>query len=120
MSIIWGPAAYELFDWHTQNEGRYLLGNNSTEEESYMICDDGASPKLLGGDSGIVFPILANWQDFPEQEWHWVMRAALYFFGLGWSFMGVAIVADVFMVASTHTTRHRPRTHSDPHGDYRD
>ena len=47
------------------------------------------------------------------------MRAALYFFGLGWSFMGVAIVADVFMVISTQTARRRSRTHYHPRSNRR-
>jgi len=50
------------------------------------ICDKG------GG--GIFFPIFAD-----EHNWSTGLRAILYFIGLIWTFLGVGIIADVFMGA---------------------
>mmetsp|Transcript_56499 Transcript_56499/g.123823 ORF Transcript_56499/g.123823 Transcript_56499/m.123823 type:complete len:851 (+) Transcript_56499:48-2600(+) len=48
----------------------------------------------LGG-SGLLLPLFGD----AEQEWATGLRVVLYLAGLAWCFMGVAIVADVFMSA---------------------
>ncbi|CAM9804328.1 unnamed protein product, partial [Choristocarpus tenellus] len=45
------------------------------------------------GESGILLPLFGD----AEQEWPKNIRALLYLIGLLWSFIGVGIVADVFM-----------------------
>ena len=83
------------------------------------ICDVGASPQLFGGAEGLIMPLFATLPSNGEQEWSNGVRACLYGkryhvvansgtlhhsptppgFGLFWAFIGVAIVADIFMVA---------------------
>jgi len=73
---------------------------NSTVEPK--ICEVGGGGLLLplGGDS--------------EQEWPNGLRVVLYLLGLGWLFMGVAIVADVFMAAIEKITSKKTRKLVDP------
>mmetsp|Transcript_81474 Transcript_81474/g.174509 ORF Transcript_81474/g.174509 Transcript_81474/m.174509 type:complete len:826 (+) Transcript_81474:121-2598(+) len=54
-----------------------------------------ASPLVAGGDTGIFFPALGNTEvDMPDG-----LRVVLYLVALLWCFMGVAIIADIFMGA---------------------
>jgi len=46
------------------------------------------------GGGGNVLPLMQS-----EQEWPHGLRGFLYLLGLGWCFMGVALIADVFMGA---------------------
>lgn len=66
------------------------------------ICEKGGSGLLLplGGDG--------------EQEWPNGLRVILYLMGLGWLFMGVAIVADVFMASIEKITSKKTRKLVDP------
>merc|ERR1719265_473078 len=57
------------------------------------------------GDGGLLLPIFAD----ENEEWNDQMRAVLYLIGLLWCFMGVAIVADVFMAAIEQITSKKKR-----------
>ncbi|KAG8461248.1 hypothetical protein KFE25_002437 [Diacronema lutheri] len=64
-----------------------------------LICEPG------GG--GLFLPLFGE----AEQHWDTTVRAALYLLGLLWSFLGVAIVADIFMAAIEQvTSKTRPVT----------
>uniref|UniRef100_A0A7S4LQM0 Calx-beta domain-containing protein n=1 Tax=Oxyrrhis marina TaxID=2969 RepID=A0A7S4LQM0_OXYMA len=69
---------------------------------------DEAEPKICEciGDkcgSGVFLPLFSG-----EHSWNDGLRAVLYFLGLIWCFMGVAIVSDVFMSAiETITSKER-------------
>ncbi|CAK0870853.1 unnamed protein product, partial [Prorocentrum cordatum] len=52
------------------------------------------------------------WGGDDEQEWPDGVRAPLYFIALVWCFMGVALIADVFMGAIEHITSTRVRKFS--------
>eukprot|EP00927_Polykrikos_kofoidii_P041373 TRINITY_DN3527_c0_g5_i1.p1 TRINITY_DN3527_c0_g5~~TRINITY_DN3527_c0_g5_i1.p1 ORF type:complete len:892 (-),score=102.07 TRINITY_DN3527_c0_g5_i1:78-2558(-) len=67
------------------------------EGEEPSICERGGGGFLLplGGDG--------------EQAWPRTLRIVLYFVGLGWSFMGVALLSDVFMGAIESITAERVR-----------
>jgi len=61
----------------------------------------GGKPLILGGDTGgVVLPLLGD----TEAEWSDGVRAALYAIGLAWCFLGVSIIADVFMGAIEKVT----------------
>jgi len=62
----------------------------------YRICDV--------GQRGIFLPLIDS-----EQEWPTAVRAPLYLVGLGWCFLGVAIVSDVFMSAIERITSKKVR-----------
>mmetsp|Transcript_4793 Transcript_4793/g.13561 ORF Transcript_4793/g.13561 Transcript_4793/m.13561 type:complete len:907 (-) Transcript_4793:102-2822(-) len=62
------------------------------------ICD-------VGGRGSINLP----WFGDDEQKWPDGVRAPLYFIALGWCFLGVALIADVFMGAIEHITSKRVR-----------
>mmetsp|Transcript_29928 Transcript_29928/g.78894 ORF Transcript_29928/g.78894 Transcript_29928/m.78894 type:complete len:821 (+) Transcript_29928:87-2549(+) len=72
-----------------------------------MPCDN--LPELGGPDicqvdgGGLLLPLLGN----AEQEWPNGVRAALYLIGLLWCFLGVALIADVFMGAIEKVTSKR-------------
>jgi len=55
------------------------------------------------GGKGIILPLANDW------EWPNSVCVILYFVGLGWCFMGVAIVADVFMCAIEKITSKKKR-----------
>ena len=67
---------------------------NVTEALGPKICEQGGK--------GLFLPFFTT-----EHEWPVALRAILYCLGLGWMFMGVAIVADVFMVAIEEITSKR-------------
>jgi hypothetical protein len=46
-------------------------------------------------DRGLVLPLLN------EFTWHYWVRGSLYLLGLLYMFLGIAIIADIFMCAST-------------------
>jgi hypothetical protein len=52
------------------------------------------------GSSGMVLPVFGD----DEQKWPVALRAILYLIGMIWCFMGVAIVADLFMGAIEEIT----------------
>ncbi|KAJ1623900.1 hypothetical protein T492DRAFT_845170 [Pavlovales sp. CCMP2436] len=62
-----------------------------------LICEPG------GG--GLFLPLFGD----AEQHWDPKLRAALYFAGLLWTFLGVAIVADIFMAAIEQQRFQQPR-----------
>jgi len=57
--------------------------------------------KILGGNAGIFLPIFGAGE---TEDWGDTLRAVLYALGLAWCFMGVAIIADVFMGAIEEIT----------------
>jgi len=65
------------------------------------ICD-------VGGRGVISLP----WGGDDEQEWPDGVRAPIYLIGLVWCFLGVALIADVFMGAIEHITSTRVRKFS--------
>mmetsp|Transcript_33258 Transcript_33258/g.93452 ORF Transcript_33258/g.93452 Transcript_33258/m.93452 type:complete len:906 (-) Transcript_33258:43-2760(-) len=69
------------------------------------ICD-------VGGRGVIKLP----WGGDDEQEWPDGVRAPLYFIALVWCFLGVALIADVFMGAIEHITSTRVRKFSKEKG----
>lgn len=66
----------------------------AVEASTPRICEEGGS--------GTFLPLFGT-----EHTWSKGTQAALYCIGLGWSFMGVAIIADVFMVAIEEITSKR-------------
>mmetsp|Transcript_1113 Transcript_1113/g.2447 ORF Transcript_1113/g.2447 Transcript_1113/m.2447 type:complete len:823 (+) Transcript_1113:286-2754(+) len=65
-----------------------------------MVCDnlsggEGDPEVCEVGGGGLILPLGGD----SEQEWDNGLRIALYLIGLLWCFMGVAIIADVFMGA---------------------
>merc|ERR1719156_372947 len=69
----------------------------TTKEESPLICEVG------GG--GIILPLGGD----GEQQWPKALRIVLYLLGLLWCFLGVGIVADVFMGAIEAVTSKKKR-----------
>lgn len=63
-----------------------LLAAPALAEEKVAICEKG------GG--GLVLPLIPN-----EHEWSKPARAFIYSILLGWCFLGVSIIADIFMSA---------------------
>jgi len=78
------------------------MANATATTIEAKICEKGGSGLLLplGGDG--------------EQDWPNALRVILYLLGLGWCFMGVAIVADVFMGAIEKITSKKTRKLVDP------
>eukprot|EP00449_Zooxanthella_nutricula_P042619 CAMPEP_0198610332 /NCGR_PEP_ID=MMETSP1462-20131121/156839_1 /TAXON_ID=1333877 /ORGANISM="Brandtodinium nutriculum, Strain RCC3387" /LENGTH=858 /DNA_ID=CAMNT_0044342137 /DNA_START=35 /DNA_END=2612 /DNA_ORIENTATION=+ len=68
-----------------------------TSASEPRICDPGGS--------GIVFPLFGE----SEHEWPQGLRIFLYMLGLFWCFMGVAIVADVFVGSIDQVTQKKIR-----------
>ena len=71
---------------------------NTTQSPSPV---DDASPKICevnGG--GLLLPLFGN----NEQNWPLALRDVLYLLGLLWSFVAVAIIADLFMGAIERIT----------------
>eukprot|EP00929_Paragymnodinium_shiwhaense_P098010 TRINITY_DN59578_c0_g1_i1.p1 TRINITY_DN59578_c0_g1~~TRINITY_DN59578_c0_g1_i1.p1 ORF type:complete len:948 (+),score=195.04 TRINITY_DN59578_c0_g1_i1:130-2973(+) len=59
-------------------------------------ADAAGSPRICEvGGSGLLLPLLGE----NEQEWPRTVRGILYFVGLAWCFLGVSIIADIFMAA---------------------
>jgi len=73
------------------------LSTNTSTAAELRICDVG------GG--GLLLPLFGD----AEQRWPKALRAILYMIGLGWCFMGVAIVADIFMGAIECITSQKSR-----------
>jgi len=61
-------------------------------KESLLMC-------CPGSDGGLFFPSSED-----EQLWSVPLRAILYFIGMIWCFLGVAIIADLFMAAIDQVT----------------
>mmetsp|Transcript_101967 Transcript_101967/g.255538 ORF Transcript_101967/g.255538 Transcript_101967/m.255538 type:complete len:822 (-) Transcript_101967:432-2897(-) len=72
-----------------------------------MVCDglpaDGSPAVCQVGGGGLILPLGGD----GEQEWPTAVRAPLYLIGLLWCFLGVAIIADVFMGAIEKVTSKR-------------
>eukprot|EP00927_Polykrikos_kofoidii_P045613 TRINITY_DN39647_c0_g1_i1.p1 TRINITY_DN39647_c0_g1~~TRINITY_DN39647_c0_g1_i1.p1 ORF type:complete len:846 (-),score=129.44 TRINITY_DN39647_c0_g1_i1:58-2595(-) len=66
--------------------------------EGPRICEDGGK--------GLFLPLL---REHGEQEWPKPLRAVLYMCGLLWTFVGIAVVSDVFMSAIERITSQRYR-----------
>jgi len=80
-------------------------GNDtSTTNETISILDSTPAEICRENGSGLIFPLIEN-----EYEWNDYGRAALYLLFLGWCFMGVAIVSDIFMEAIERVTSKRRR-----------
>ncbi|CAK9024361.1 unnamed protein product [Durusdinium trenchii] len=70
---------------------------NATEECEVKICE-------VGGE-GLFLPLFGD----AEQVWPSGLRGFLYLIGLLWTFIGVAIVADVFMSSIETITSKKKR-----------
>lgn len=66
------------------------------------------------GGKGLILPLFRD----SEQDWPNELRIVLYLVGLLWFFMGVAIVADVFMGAIERITSKRKRKRIEATGKY--
>jgi solute carrier family 8 (sodium/calcium exchanger) len=75
-------------------------------EEAYKVCDP-------CGSGTIVIPLGGEW----ELALSKVLRAILYFFGLGWCFLGIAVVCDQFMEAIEMVTSKERVVWVKVHGD---
>jgi solute carrier family 8 (sodium/calcium exchanger) len=53
--------------------------------------------------------IMPLFESLGEQEWNDYLRGTLYLLGLGWTFLGVAIVSDIFMAAIEKITSKKAR-----------
>mmetsp|Transcript_15276 Transcript_15276/g.39374 ORF Transcript_15276/g.39374 Transcript_15276/m.39374 type:complete len:799 (+) Transcript_15276:114-2510(+) len=75
---------------------------------SHCGGDQSAGPRICDeGQHGLFLPL-----GFPhdgEQQWPIPLRAILYFLGLGWCFLGVAIISDIFMSAIEKITSQKKR-----------
>lgn len=71
-----------------------LTNGSTTQQPLPRICEEGGS--------GTFLPLLGT-----EHSWSKGTQAVLYCIALGWSFMGVAIIADIFMVAIEEITAKR-------------
>jgi solute carrier family 8 (sodium/calcium exchanger) len=78
-----------------------------------VFCD---VPKIceVGGRGAINLP----WFGDDEQQWPDALRAPLYLIALAWCFLGVALIADVFMGAIEHITSKRVRKFNAKRGRY--
>jgi solute carrier family 8 (sodium/calcium exchanger) len=65
------------------------------------------------GSGTIVIPLGGEW----EKSWPKPLRAVLYFMGLGWCFLGIAIVCDQFMAAIEMITSKEKVVWLKVHGD---
>lgn len=66
----------------------------------------GDEPKIcFEGGGGVLLPLFGD----AEQKWPRELRATLYLVGLFWCFMGVAIIADIFMTAIERVTSAKMR-----------
>jgi len=72
------------------------MGHGGSWMLAILAGAGGASAQLIceEGGSGMIFPLFPN-----EHEWPLGLRAVLYLVGLLWTFMGVGIIADMFMGA---------------------
>jgi solute carrier family 8 (sodium/calcium exchanger) len=65
-------------------------------------------------EKGIVLPLFGE----AEQNWPQGLRAVLYLIGLLWMFLGVAIVADIFMAAIEKVTSAKRRVFNKAKGEW--
>jgi len=93
--------ALEFFVW-TEN-----ATNICFEEEGSLFC--GRKDKCM--QVGQLLPI------FNESTWAWQTRAALYFIALIYSFLGISIVADMFMSSIEKITSKTKQIHIASTGD---
>lgn len=73
------------FDITPEEDGSYIIGNKS------YISKDEVYGNYECADRGLLLPL------FSEYTWPPEVRAFLYFLGLLYCFLGVAIIADIFM-----------------------
>lgn len=66
------------------------------------MCDSNGTLGICdaGSDGGMLMPFFGE----DEQKWPTALRAILYLFGMVWCFLGVAIIADLFMEAIEQIT----------------
>lgn len=82
-------------------QGRLLKGLGSAG-----VSRGACPPKVCTvGERGNILPLFGD----AEQEWPTGLRVVLYSVGLAWTFMGVAIVSDVFMGAIQRVTSKKKR-----------
>mmetsp|Transcript_56451 Transcript_56451/g.104510 ORF Transcript_56451/g.104510 Transcript_56451/m.104510 type:complete len:862 (+) Transcript_56451:172-2757(+) len=73
-----------------------ILHSHGDTEIAILSEGDMCSPKICEkGGSGLLLPLLGD----SEQDWPDGIRVPLYLLGLLWTFLGVGVVADVFMGA---------------------
>jgi len=84
-------------------------------EEDWYKLNDVDAPRNCDpcGSGTIVIPLGGEW----EKSWSKVIRAILYFIGLGWCFLGIAIVCDQFMAAIEEVTSKQRVVWVKVHGD---
>jgi len=69
------------------------------------ICTGGVPLVLGGNDGGVILPLLGEW----EADWPTGVKVLLYMLGLFWCFLGVSIIADIFMTAIEKITSAKKR-----------
>ncbi|KAF4758536.1 Sodium/calcium exchanger 2 [Perkinsus olseni] len=65
------------------------------------------------GGSGLILPLFGD----AEQDWPNGLRVVLYFIGLFWCFVGVAIISDIFMGSIEKITSKKTRVRLAVHGE---
>jgi solute carrier family 8 (sodium/calcium exchanger) len=97
-----------------------LVGGSSFQQpvcrdDDWYKKNDREAPKNcdICGSGTIVIPLGGEW----ELSWNKPMRAVLYFLGLGWCFLGIAIVCDQFMAAIEEITSKERVVWMRVHGD---
>ena len=84
-----------------------MTGTNTTVDLAEDSLPDGA--KFC---PATILPIFGD----AEQRWPVALRGVLYFVGLMWMFLGVAIIADIFMSAIEQITSKETVVYMDVHG----
>ena len=83
-------------------QAAHLVGRMLANVTNGTAIVNAAGPRICEeGGKGTFLPF------FEEHNWPVWLRGTLYCLGLGWSFMGVAIIADIFMVAIDEITSKR-------------
>lgn len=83
-------------------QAAHLVGRMLANVTNGTAIVNAADPRICEeGGKGTFLPF------FEEHNWPVWLRGTLYCLGLGWSFMGVAIIADIFMVAIEEITSKR-------------
>lgn len=82
--------------------GMLVVEGSRFEAECPELADNESAPELCKpcGEGLLVLPVGREW----EQDQDLNVRAVFYFLGLGWCFLGVAIVCDQFMAAIEEIT----------------
>ncbi|KAF4659733.1 Sodium/calcium exchanger 2 [Perkinsus olseni] len=71
------------------------------------------TPICEHGGSGLILPLFGD----AEQDWPNGLRVVLYFIGLFWCFVGVAIISDIFMGSIEKITSKKTRVRLAVHGE---